>query len=210
MRLSHPPAPSYYALGDSWTPRTDLQGEVRADVTVLGGGIAGCAAALHLTKRGYKVALLEARDIGSGAAGRSGGQSIFGWGASQQKLEREVGREDARRLFDLSIEALDLTQSLIREHAIDCDYRPNHLHLAAKPRHVRELEQWTRELRDDYGYASARLVYRAELQDHVRSDRYLSALLEPSSAHLQPLKYTRGPARPAETAGAVLYGNSCI
>src|SRR5258708_18234389 len=208
MRLSHPPAPSYYALGDSWTPRTDLQGEVRADVTVLGGGIAGCAAALHLTKRGYKVALLEARAIGFGASGRSGGQTIFGLAASRQKLEREVGREDARRLFDLSIEALDLTQSLIREHAIDCDYRPNHLHLAVKPRHVRELEQWTRELRDDYGYASERLGNRAELQDHVRSDRYLSGLLDPRSGHLQPLTYTQGLARAAETAGAVIYENS--
>jgi gamma-glutamylputrescine oxidase len=208
MRLSHPPAPSYYALGDSWTPRAALQGEVRADVAVVGGGIAGCAAALHLTKRGYKVALLEARAIGFGASGRSGGQTIFGLAVSQQKLEREVGRDDAHRLFDLSIEALDLTQSLMREHAIDCDYRPNHLHLAVKPRHVRELEQWSRELQEDYGYASARLVNRAELQDHVRSDRYLSGLLDPRSGHLQPLKYTQGLARAAESAGTVIYENS--
>src|SRR5258708_1349988 len=210
MRLSLPPAPSYYALGDSWTPRAALHGEVRADVAVLGGGIAGCAAALHLTKRGYKVELLEARAIGFGAPGRSGGQTIFGLAGGQQKLEGEVGREGALPLFDLSIEALDLTQSLMREHAIDCDYRPNHLHLAVKPRHVRELEQWTRELHDDYGYASARLVNRAELQDHVRSDRYLSGLLDPRSGHLQPLKYTQGLARAAETAGAVIYENSEI
>jgi gamma-glutamylputrescine oxidase len=208
MRLSHPPPPSYYLLGNSWTPRAGLRGEVRADVAVLGGGIAGCAAALHLAKRGYRVVLLEARTIGFGASGRSGGQTIFGLAVGQQRLEREVGREDAHRLFELSIEALDLTQSLIREHAIDCDYRSNHLHLAVKPRHVRELEQWTRELHDDFGYASARLVNRAELQDHVRSDRYLSGLFDPRSGHLQPLKYTQGLARAAETAGAVIYENS--
>jgi gamma-glutamylputrescine oxidase len=185
-----------------------LRGEVRADVAVLGGGIAGCAAALHLAKRGYRVVLLEARSIAYGASGRSGGQTIFGLAVSQHQLEREVGREDAQRLFALSIEALDLTQSLIREHAIDCDYRPNHLHLAVKPRHVRELEQWSRELHDDYGYASARLVNRAELQDHVRSDRYLGGLLDPRSGHLHPLKYTQGVARAAETAGAVIYEES--
>jgi gamma-glutamylputrescine oxidase len=208
MRLSHPPAPSYYALGASWTPRATLRGEIRADVAVLGGGIAGCAAALHLAKRGYRVVLLEARGIAYGASGRSGGQTIFGLAVGQQKLEREVGREDAHRLFDLSVEALDLTQSLIREHAIDCDYRPNHLHLAVKPRHVRELEQWARELRDEYGYGSARLVNRAELPEHVHSDRYLGGLLDPRSGHLQPLKYTQGLARAAETAGAVIYENS--
>jgi gamma-glutamylputrescine oxidase len=207
MRLSYPPAPSYYALNDAWATRAPLRGAITCDVAVLGGGIAGCSAALHLSKRGYKVALLEARRVGYGASGRSGGQTIFGLAVSQQKLARDVGREDAHRLFDLSIEALDRTQSLIREHAIDCDYRPNHLHVAVKPRHVRELEQWARELQD-YGYASVRLLNRDELQGHVRSDRYLGGLLDPRSGHLQPLKYTQGLARAAETAGAVLYENS--
>jgi len=113
MRLSLPPAPSYYALDDAWGTCAPLRGEVSVDVAVLGGGIAGCSAALHLAKRGYRVALLEARHIGYGASGRAGGQTIFGLAVGQQKLEREVGREDAHRLFDLSIEALDLTQSLI-------------------------------------------------------------------------------------------------
>ena len=208
MRLSFPPAPSYYALGDDWATRESLRGEITCDVAVLGGGIAGCAAALHLAKRGYKVALLEARRVGYGASGRSGGQTIFGLAVSQQKLEREVGLEDARRLFDLSIEALDLTQSLIREYAIDCDYRPNHVHVAVKPRHVRELEEWARELHEVYGYASVRLLDRDELQGHVRSSRYLGGLLDSRSGHLQPLKFTQGLARAAETAGAVLYEDS--
>jgi gamma-glutamylputrescine oxidase len=208
MRLSYPPAPSYYALDDAWETRAPLRGEISADVAVLGGGIAGCSAALHLAKRGYKVALLEARRVGYGASGRAGGQTIFGFAVGQQRLEREVGRDDARRLFDLSIEALDLTQSLIREYAIDCDYCPNQLHVAVKPRHVRELDQWARELHENYGYSSVRLLNRDELQDHVRSERYLGGLLDPRSGHLQPLKYTHGLARAAETAGAVLYENS--
>ena len=208
MRLSYPPAPSSYALDDACETRAPLRGEISADVAVLGGGIAGCSAALHLTKRGYKVALLEARRVGYGASGRAGGQTIFGFAVGQQRLEREVGRDDARRLFDLSVEALDLTQSLIQEYAIDCDYRPNHVHVAVKPRHLRELDQWARELHEDYGYSSVRLLNRDELQGHVRSERYLGGLLDPRSGHLQPLKYTHGLARAAETAGAVLYENS--
>jgi gamma-glutamylputrescine oxidase len=208
MRLSSPAAASYYALDDAGTARAPLRGELTCDVAVLGGGIAGCSAALHLAKRGYKVGLLEARRVGYGASGRSGGQTIFGLAVSQQKLEREVGRADAKRLFDLSIEALDVTQALIQEYAIDCDYRPNHMHVAVKPRHVRELGLWARELREDYGYSSVQLLSRDELKDHVRSERYLGGLLDPRSGHLQPLKYTRGLARAAETAGAVLYENS--
>jgi len=208
MRPSSPPALSCYAVADHWPQRDTLRGETRKDVCVLGGGIAGCSAALHLAKRGYQVALLEARSVGYGASGRSGGQTIFGLAASQQKLAAAVGRADAHRLFDLSIEALDLTQSLIRDYAIDCDYHPNHVHVAAKPRHVRELEEWSRELHQEYDYESARMLNRDELQSHVRSDRYLAGLIDPRSGHLQPLKYTQGLARAAEAAGAVIYENS--
>jgi gamma-glutamylputrescine oxidase len=208
MRLSFPPAPSYYALDDAWGSNAPLRGEVTADVAVLGGGIAGCSAALHLAKRGYRVALLEARHVGYGASGRSGGQTIFGLAVGQQKLELKVGRADAHRLFDLSIEALELTQSLIREYAIDCDYRPNHVHVAVKPRHMHELAQWAQELHQDYGYSSVRLLNRDELCEHVRSDRYLGGLLDSRSGHLQPLKYTQGLARAAISAGAALYEDS--
>jgi gamma-glutamylputrescine oxidase len=208
MRLSSPPARSFYAFGAPIPARAGLRGEIDVDVCVLGGGIAGCSAAMHLAKRGYKVALLEARTVGYGASGRSGGQTIFGLAVGQQKLEREVGWEDAHRLFALSIEALDLTQSLIRDYAIDCEYHPNHVHVAVKPRHVEELKQWCRELHEDYAYRSVRMLDREELQDHVRSNRYLAGLIDTRSGHLNPLKYTQGVARAAEAAGAAIYENS--
>jgi gamma-glutamylputrescine oxidase len=187
-----------------------LRGELRADVVVLGGGIAGCSAALHLAKRGFRVALLEARAVGYGASGRSGGQTIFGLAVSQRSLAAKVGRDDARRLFDLSIEALDLTQSLIREYAIDCDYHANHVHVATKPRHLAELDEWARELHEECGYPSAQILDGAELQAHVQSERYLGGLIDPRSGHLHPLKYTQGVARAAISAGAKIFENSQV
>jgi gamma-glutamylputrescine oxidase len=206
MRLSLPPALSYYAASaPEETPRPALAGEIRADVAIVGGGIAGVSAALHLTKRGYEVALLEANTVGYGASGRSGGQTIFGLAASQRSLVGEVGAEDARRLFDLSIEALDLTQALIHEHAIDCDYRPNHVHVATQLRHVAELAEWHEELESLYGYRSTRLLDRRDLKAHVVSERYLGGLIDTRSGHLHPLKYVRGLARAAEAAGARIF-----
>ena len=216
MRLSDPPPRSYYAASAAAIPaaggtrahRETLRGSIEADVAVLGGGIAGCSAALHLAKRGYRVALLEARFVGYGASGRSGGQIIFGLAATQKALAADVGRDDARRLFDLSIEALDLTRSLISEHAIDCDYHANHVHVAVKPRHLKELKEWARELHEDCDYPSARLLNRDELQAHIRSERYLGGLIDPRSGHLHPLKFTQGVARAAESAGAKIFENS--
>ena len=213
MRLSDPFAPSYYvdsAERAGGLTRAPLRGEHEADVTVVGGGIAGCSAALHLAQRGYRVALVEAREIGYGASGRSGGQTIFGLATSQQSLVAQVGRYDARRLFELSVEGLGLLQSLIREHRIDCDYRPNHVHVAVKPRQVGELAAWERELRVEYGYDSVVLLDRDQLRAHVTSDRYLAGLLDPRSGHLHPLKYTRGLSIAAESAGARIFENTQV
>jgi gamma-glutamylputrescine oxidase len=213
LRLSDPKASSYYAATAAAGPpeaRPALEGECRADVAVVGGGIAGCSAALHLAQRGYKVVVLEARFAGYGASGRSGGQLIFGLAPSQKALTAQVGRDDAHRLFDLSIEALDSTRALIDTYAIACDYAANHVHVATKPRHVRELAEWADELHGEYGYESARLLNRDELQSHVRSELYLAGLLDSRSGHLHPLKYTQGLARAAEVEGVRIFENTQV
>jgi len=212
-----PEARSYYAASlepataaGAAPARPPLTGRHDADVAVLGGGIAGCSAALHLAARGFRVALLEARHVGFGASGRNGGQALFGLARSQKALTEDVGADDARRLFALSVDGLDLLESLIAAHGIDCDYRSNHVHVAVRPRHVGELEHWYRELHDDYGYRSVALLDREQLRAHVQSERYLGGLIDTRSGHLHPLKYTLGLARAAERAGVRIFERSPV
>lgn len=185
-------------------------GQEDADVVVVGAGLAGCSAALHLAERGYRVVVLEARHVGYGASGRSGGQTIFGLAVGQLALRAQVGAADAKRLFDFSVEALDLTQELIRRHAIACDYRPNHIHVAVKERQVAELAAWAQELQDIYDYRTVRLVGRDELREHVASERYRGGLIDTRSGHLHPLKYTEGLARAGEAAGVRIFEQSRV
>jgi len=79
------------------------------------------------------------------------------------------------------------------------------VHVATKPRHLTELNEWAEELHGEYGYRSVRLLDRSELAAHVRSARYLGGLLDTRSGHLHPLKYTRGVARAAEQAGVEIF-----
>ena len=197
---------SYYAVSAHPAPqRAALAGNTDCDVCVVGGGIAGCSAALHLASRGLSVVLLEENRVGWGASGRSGAQALFGVAAGQGKLERLIGAAGARAVWDVSVEGLSLMRELIARHAIRCDWVDGYLLTAVKARHVRELRAEVEELHDKYGYRSVRYVPRDELRAQVGSARYLGALHDANSGHLHPLNYTLGLAAAAESFGARIY-----
>jgi hypothetical protein len=54
-------------------------GAERVSAVVIGGGVAGCAAALELADRGYRVTLLEKNTIGSGASSTNPGRMGHGF-----------------------------------------------------------------------------------------------------------------------------------
>jgi gamma-glutamylputrescine oxidase len=204
------PAPSYYEATRAVSLTTaPLAGDLSVDVAIVGGGITGCAAALDLAAKGLRVALLEARDIGWGASGRNGGQVLPGYAISQTKLKRLVGPEDARRLWDMSMEAVALVEQRITEHAIPADYRKGYLYAAIRPRHEHELEEEAAELAR-LGLLGAEVLRGAAIQDHVASPRYRAIMTEPFSAHLHPLNYTLGLGRAAQAAGARLFSRTPV
>jgi gamma-glutamylputrescine oxidase len=204
-----PHADSYYAASARPAPEHPrLEGEVDCDACVIGAGITGSSAALELAGRGYDTVVLEGARVGWGASGRSGGQAIFGYACEQTRLEALVGTDDARRLWDLSLEAMTLLKDRIERHGIDCDYRAGQLHAAIKPRQVDELRAWQRQLEDDYGYGSLRLIDREELAGLMGTGRYLGGLYDAASGHLHPLNYTLGLNAAAVAAGARVFEGS--
>ena len=200
---------SWYASSTAAVPpRPTLEGDLDADVCVVGGGIAGCSTALHLAERGYRVVLLESELIGWGASGRRGAQAIAGVACGQSKLESLVGAGDARRIWDMTVEALRLQRELIDRHRIDCDYVAGQMHVALKPRQERELREEVEVAHARYAHDSLRMVERDELQSLVASERYIAGTYDSSCGHLHPLKYTLGVAAAAERAGAKIFERS--
>jgi gamma-glutamylputrescine oxidase len=201
-----PHARSYYAASAHPAPdRPALAGSLDCDVCVVGGGIAGCSAALHLAERGYRVALLEENRIGWGASGRSGGQAIYGLAAHQAKVKRLVGEDAARIVWDVTVEALALIRDLIARHRIDCHWTEGYMLTAIKQRHDAEIRSELEELRDHYQYRTVRYMPRDEVRSVVATDRYIGALYDSQSGHLHPLNYTLGLAAAAERAGVQIF-----
>lgn len=175
---------------------------------VVGGGIAGCSTALHLAERGYRVVLLEARGIGEGASGRNGGQALVGYACGQSKLEQSVGLADAKRMWDLTVEAVALLRERVAKHQIDCDLQAGHVQVAIKPRQRDSLLAEQHELEERYAYKPLEFLDQSAIRQLVASDRYIAGLLDRGSAHLHPLNYTIGLGRAAHEAGAAIYEQS--
>ena len=202
---------SYYAASaPALQPLAPLQGAVSADVCVVGGGIAGCSAALSLSERGYRVVLLEAQRIGWGASGRSGGQAIFGTAAEQADLEQWIGFDDARKVWDISLAGMTLLRQRIEHHRIDCDWVSGQMFAAIKARQLHALQRWQSELAEKYDYRLTRLVPRDELRSLVATERYVGALFDPTCGHLHPLRYTLGLATAAMRAGAQVHEHTRV
>jgi gamma-glutamylputrescine oxidase len=185
-----------------------LEGQVDADVCVVGAGLSGCSTALHLAGRGYKVVVLEAERIGWGASGRSGGQIIPGWAGGMDKIAAQLGKADAKRLWDFSIEGVELTRELIEKNRIDCDLVWGHVHVALKPRQRQELLDWQREQEGEFGYPKLRFMEREEARSWIASERYIAGLHDSGAGHLHPLRYTIGVGKAAMAAGARIFENS--
>ena len=200
---------TYYAGSADFLPQQErLMESVDTDVCVVGGGIAGCSAALHLAERGLKVVLLEGERIGWGASGRSGGQALVGYACDQRRLALQVGPTAARTMWDISVEALELLKERVARHNIDCALQLGHLHAAIRPRHRASLMRWHDELVASYGYRTTRFIDRDEIRGLLATDRYIAGVLDTASAHLHPLNYTLGLARAAQRAGVRIFESS--
>ncbi len=202
---------SYYEASVARPPaHPALVGEDSAEVAIIGGGIAGLSAALDLRARGYSVALLEARRLGWGASGRNGGQALVGLACDMAVIERQLGRDAARLIWDLSVEAIAQIHERCARHGIECDWQPGALTVALSERKLRALHAACEYLARNYGYDRTQLLTCNELARHISSPRYAGGAYDAFSGHLHPLKYTLGLAQAAAAAGVRLYEMSAV
>jgi gamma-glutamylputrescine oxidase len=196
------PATYYHATRDAFASLPTLDGEIEADICVIGGGLTGVSAALNLSERGYSVVLLEAERIGHGASGRNGGQLVNGFSCDMHRIRTEVGLEASRTFWAMGLEALAEVDARIDRHSIACDRRSGYLFAALNTRQMRGLEEMQEEWSTLYGYDRMTLVPRNAVGEWVGTDLYHGGLSDPGGGQIHPLNYLQGLARAALASGA--------
>ncbi len=199
-------ARSYYADTAHAAPaHAPLRGDTRADVCIVGGGLAGLSAALDLRARGMDVVLLEAMRIGWGASGRNGGQALVGYASEMEPFEKQLGMAAARTAWEVSLQAIELMRQRISDYAIPCDWVSGAMTVAVTPRKRDALRAWAEHMQRAYGYRHLRWMDADAVGAEIASRRYCGGTFDDFSGHVHPLNYTLGLARAAAAAGVRIH-----
>ncbi|PWB35166.1 FAD-dependent oxidoreductase [Pseudomonas sp. SDI] len=203
---------SYYAQTFPATIplRPTLHESLHGDVVIVGAGFSGLHTALRLALAGKRVVLLEASRVAWAASGRNGGQALLGWSCDMPPLEKALGQQRTRALWDSMCWAAKEMRELPERHGFDIDYRVGSLWTAVLPRRVKQLKEALHEAHDKWGYDQLRMIDRDELGEWIDSPRYEAALYDPQGAHLNPLKLALGLASAIEHAGGRIFEQSQV
>lgn len=199
----------YAATAVAGVPEQALQGEVRADVCIIGAGFTGLSAALHLARQGRRVVVLEAHRVGWGASGRNGGQVGSGQRQDQDWIEARFPKEDAHRLWEIAEEAKALVRSMAAEMP-GVDWRPGVAHACRRKVEVNDALAYAEKLERSYGYDQIRLLDRLEMADLLGSTGYAGGDLDMGAGHIHPLNFALGLGHAALAAGAEIFQNSAV
>ena len=205
--MAEPHIKSYYAASAGETARYPrLEGTLKADVCVIGGGFSGISTAITMAERGYSVVLLEANRIGWGASGRNGGQMIYGF-SGEANLKAQLGDAGARLVRDLRYRGHEIIESRIKTHGIACDLKHGWMEVAARDKHMSGLREHYADMVADGHGDHWELVEPEALP--LATTAYHGGIIDRRSGHLHPLKLVQGEAAAAAKLGVKIFEDSC-
>ncbi len=197
--MTAPPAPS----------TSPLNGDVRADVAIIGCGYTGLSTALHCAEAGARVVALEAVEIGFGGAGRNVGLVNAGMWLAPDDVATRLGADYGERLLKLLGDGPSEVEALVAKHGLDCEFvRNGTLHCAIGAAGLAKIEE--RSAQWGGRGAPVKLLSRDETARRIGVDIYAGSLLDLRAGTIQPLAYARGLARAALAAGAGVHTRSAV
>jgi glycine/D-amino acid oxidase-like deaminating enzyme/nitrite reductase/ring-hydroxylating ferredoxin subunit len=179
-----------------------LEGDMEADVAIIGGGIVGVTTARLLKDRGQKVALVEARRVGREVTGKSTAKMSSQHGIRYQNLVHKFGENRARLYAEAQEAGIRRIAELAAAHGIDADIEP-------QPAYVYTLEEKYVAQLEKEAETAQRLGLPAVLTRETGLPfEVLAALRVDDQAQFHPTKYVAGLAATIPGEGCHLFENS--
>ncbi len=185
------------SAGDTAYPALD--GDIEADVAVIGAGIAGLTAALALKHDGLTVAVIEAARVGTGVTGNTTGKVTSLHRLAYTELVRSHGTDAARSYGQANEAAISHIRRVVADEDIDCDLRLIANYTYAETDHALDLVRAEAGLAESLGLPSS-FTTDVPLPFPVKG-----AVRFDGQAQLHAVKYLQGLARAVHGGGSHVF-----
>jgi gamma-glutamylputrescine oxidase len=188
-------------------PRTPLNYDLDLDVCVIGGGLAGLTVAREVARRGWSVAVMEARRIAWNASGRNSGCVLPGYSAQIEKIIERVGLPAAKALWELSQSGVQYVRETIAEIGdTGIIEGKGFLDVFKKPDADRAMTR-VKLLEQEMGIAAESWPME-RVRNALGAGSYFEAIYFPQAFQINPLAYALGLGNAAERAGVRIFENT--
>jgi len=203
---------SYWLGLDAYEPDAPLEGALRADVVIVGGGFSGLWTAYHLLQAdpGMTVVVLEASAVGYGASGRNGGFAMTLIHRGLKVLAETVGDEQAKALHLAAEEAIGGIARVCEKEGIDAQLQPNGLLTVSNTPLQDALVRSEIETAQRLGLGGFELLERDAIQAAVHSETLRCAVRERSCTLLNPARLVRGLKQAVIRAGGRVFEQTAM
>jgi glycine/D-amino acid oxidase-like deaminating enzyme/nitrite reductase/ring-hydroxylating ferredoxin subunit len=186
------------------TPFEPLRQPLHVDVAIVGAGITGVTAALLLTEKGRRVALLEKETLGSGETGNTTAHITEAVDARYHFLRRKYSKEEARLVAQASRASIEQIASLIDRYRIDCHFRrvPAYLYT--------ENRKYVSELKNEASAAKEAGIDAEFVENVPLPFATRGGVLWRNQAQFHPHEYLTALATQAAAAGVKIYENTVV
>jgi glycine/D-amino acid oxidase-like deaminating enzyme/nitrite reductase/ring-hydroxylating ferredoxin subunit len=174
-----------------------LDGDLTADVCVVGAGIAGLSVAYQVAREGRRVVVVERDEIGSGDSGVTTAHLASALDERFVVLERTFGVEGARLAYESHQAAIEAIGRTVAEEGIACGYARVDGYLFLGPGDEPELLEREAAAARRAGFLDVELLAGAPGAPFDTGP----CLRFPRQGRLQPLAYLAGLARAVERLG---------
>lgn len=199
--------PTWYAYSKTQFPVQPTLGEnIKADVCIVGGGLAGLSIAWQLCQSGVTVAVLEAKRIAWGASGRNGGFVSPGFAGDIDRVENVSGKEVAQRLYQYSVLGSETIRTHIKDFAPHClmgEGKYSVSRYAAAESMRRTAGRLTEDFNDPVEYLDA-----SAMRSRINTDRYFQGIYKPRGFQIHPLNYAIALAEKIVDCGGRIFENT--
>lgn len=170
--------------------RPPLMGDISCDVLVIGGGMAGLHAAHHLIKAGRSVVLLERNICGGSSTGKSAGFLTPDSELELGQLIRRYGVEDAKKVWSIPAQGVDLIVQNINQYGLQCDLRTQDSLFVGIGRNGKQAVEEETEARSRVGFSST--YYTLDELKYVNAgEGYTAGVRYGGTYGINPLLYAQ-------------------